>query len=208
MNQPASTADLISYNITGLICHYSRLYMARDTLDIMLYIVRNSVCRGSPPDPGIPDGGTSAPGHACERLPRGAPPRPHRAAQIIGIANDCLVSAPCEIMRLFMGYIFIITFAKYHPWSHKYSDLAPVIRLDLPRTEEPRMAAPCLTGSSMAVLPRSAPCQTFFSDGAALSISRDARNMPQRLKCWGLAEKFTRILQSFESIVPMAGNAS
>ncbi|KAH8894432.1 hypothetical protein GQ53DRAFT_683063 [Thozetella sp. PMI_491] len=206
MDQPASTADLISYNIASLICHYSHLYTARDTLDIMLYIVRNAVSRGSPLDKGIQMAERRLQA-TLTRDPREARRLVQRAAQIVAIANDYLVSAPCEIMRLFMGYIVIIAFAKYCPRSHRYLDCASAVCLDLPphRAERSSAVAEWIEHGGAASI---GTVSNIFSDGAALSISRDARNMLQRLKCWGLAEKFTKILQSFESTVLVTGDAS
>ncbi|KLU81076.1 hypothetical protein MAPG_00171 [Magnaporthiopsis poae ATCC 64411] len=200
MDQPASTADLISYNIASLICHYSHLYTARDTLDIMIYIVRNAVCRGSPSDTGIQMAERRLQA-TLARDPQEARRLVHRAAQIIVIANDYLVSAPCEIMRLFMGYMFIIAFAKYCPPSHRYWGLGPAVCLDLPAhrgVDKGSAVSDWIEHGGAASI---GDVSNIFSDGAALSISRDARNMLQRLKCWGLAEKFTKILQSFESTV-------
>lgn len=46
------------------------------------------------------------------------------AAQIVAIANEYLVSAPSEILLLFMANVFIIAFAKYKDGSSQISTTA------------------------------------------------------------------------------------
>ncbi|KEZ44922.1 hypothetical protein SAPIO_CDS2284 [Scedosporium apiospermum] len=204
MNHPISTADLVSYNISSLLCHYSHLYTAEDTMDTVLYIVRNVVSRGSRPNKGLEV--------ARCRLVSALTKDPHRArrlvwhaGQIVAVANEYLVAAPCEIMRLFMSYIFITAFAKYCPRPHRSSrggtaattTTARIVRLDIPNHDSNQSQAvsewiqrggPARIGSA----------ENIYSDGATLAITQDAQSMLQRLQSWGLAEKFSKILQVFE----------
>ena len=123
----------------------------------------------------------------------------YHAAQIAAVANDYLVSAPCEILRLFMGYTFLIVFAAYCPSGYRFQLRgAGAIQLDVPSHRIASTAdvdnwiahgGPAAIGS----------VPNLFSDGGALAICRDAQAIMQRLKHWGLAEKFTKILQNFES---------
>jgi len=173
----------------------------------MIYIVRNAVCRGSPSDTGIQMAERRLQA-ALARDPQEARRLVHRAAQIIVIANDYLVSAPCEIMRLFMGYMFIIAFANYCPRGHRYSGPGSAVRLDLPPHQGADKGSAVSDWIEHGGAASIGDVSNIFSDGAALSISRGARDMLQRLKCWGLAEKFTKILQSFESTVLVARDNS
>ncbi|EEY23913.1 conserved hypothetical protein [Verticillium alfalfae VaMs.102] len=121
----------------------------------------------------------------------------HHAAQIIAIANEYLVSAPCEIMRTFMGYVFILAYSSYGPRAELMSgDKAPM-RLDAPLHQPAQQqitlqwiddGGPAGLGSVVNIL----------ADDCVPAISRDAQMMMQRLKCWGLADKFTKILHIFE----------
>lgn len=56
------------------------------------------------------------------------------AAQISAIANQYLVSAACEILRVFMGSIFLMAFAKYSKNNPYYAELEkndlPFVKLD------------------------------------------------------------------------------
>lgn len=244
MDQPATVADLISYNIASLIGHYSHLYTAQDVLDIILYIVRNTVAHGARKlqyHKGIQMAKRRLVA-TLSRDPKEARRLVYHAAQIVAVANDYLVSAPCEILRLFMGYTFLIVFAAYCPSSHRFQTATQATTQSVPSQTQAQLALPF--GSAMpplsspmppSMLPPAAPpaasaaiqldipshriastadvdnwiahggpaaigsVPNLFADGGALAISRDAQAMLQRLKCWGLAEKFTKILQSFET---------
>ncbi|CAK7230083.1 hypothetical protein SBRCBS47491_007466 [Sporothrix bragantina] len=245
MDQPATVADLISYNIASLIGHYSHLYTAQDVLDIILYIVRNTVAHGARKlqfHKGIQMAKRRLVA-TLSRDPQEARRLVYHAAQIVAVANDYLVSAPCEILRLFMGYTFLIVFAAYCPNSHRFQipgpqqqqqPLQPAAPLPFgSATAMPSLSSP-LPPSTMLPPPPTTPTSVIqldipshriaspsdvdnwiahggpaaigsvpnlFAEGGALAISRDAQAMLQRLKCWGLAEKFTKILQSFEATV-------
>lgn len=209
MDQPTTVADLISYNIASLIGHYSHLYTAQDVLDIILYIVRNTVAHGAHRlrhHKGIQMAKRRLVA-TLSRDPQEARRLVYHAAQIVAVANDYLVSAPCEILRLFMGYTFLIVFAAYCPDGYRFQlpDTAAsgvpssgAIQLDIPSHRIASTAdvdnwiahgGPAAIGS----------VPNLFADGGALAICRDAQAIMQRLKNWGLAEKFTKILQNFES---------
>ncbi|KJR87258.1 uncharacterized protein SPSK_01400 [Sporothrix schenckii 1099-18] len=254
MDQPATVADLISYNIASLIGHYSHLYTAQDVLDIMLYIVRNTVAHG-PRKLQHHKGIQMAKRRLVATLsrdPQEARRLVYHAAQIVAVANDYLVSAPCEILRLFMGYTFLIVFAAHCPSSHRFqmpptqqataqtrpgrtpfnsplSSLPLSSSMPLPMPTPVASSLGGVTPSTVAAIQLDIPSHriastadvdnwiahggpaaigsvpNLFADGGALAISRDAQAMLQRLKCWGLAEKFTKILQSFEATM-LAGN--
>jgi len=212
MTEPASTSDLVSYkyvllcykvesqtdlnSISSLLCHYSHMYAADDIMDIILFIVRNVVSKGPSSDERLD--------MARQRLTAGLKSDPKRArkllwhaGQIVAVANEYLVSAPCEIMRLFMAYIFILTYAKYSARSAEHYTGVKV-RLDVTsRHADQRKAiaewvqqgGPAQIGSAQDVL----------SKASTTNITRDAHIMFQRLHSWGLAEKFAKILQCFEN---------
>ncbi|CAK7226802.1 hypothetical protein SEUCBS140593_006365 [Sporothrix eucalyptigena] len=248
MDQPATVADLISYNIASLIGHYSHLYTAQDVLDIILYIVRNTVAQGARKlqyHKGIQMAKRRLVA-TLSRDPQEARRLVYHAAQIVAVANDYLVSAPCEILRLFMGYTFLIVFAAYCPNSHRFQipgpptqQQQPAHQAPLPFGSNPSMPTlslaspmpPTMLQQQPPITPTTSVIQldipshriaspsdvdnwiahggpaaigsvpNLFAEGGALAISRDAQAMLQRLKCWGLAEKFTKILQSFEATV-------
>ena len=119
------------------------------------------------------------------------------AGQVIAVANEYLVSAPCEIMRLFMAYIFILAYANYCPRPEETgSDVK--IRLDSSARHANHHKAVA------EWIKRGGPAQIgcaddIFTDGSTADITKDAQSMFQRLCSWGLAEKFAKILQCFEN---------
>ncbi|KAG9239998.1 fungal-specific transcription factor domain-containing protein [Calycina marina] len=199
MDRPASTSELISYNVASLLCHYSHLSAAPDVLDYTLFIARSVASQASLPDRGI-DVAQRRLRSAFAKNPVEARRLVSHAAQIVAVCNEYLVSAPCEILRLFMGYVFIIAFAKYFPRNSDYSvdHSLSYPRLDVSLYQHAQKAAvanwiawggPASVGS----------VEDIFSDGAVVAISQEAQSMLQRLRFWGLADKFIMILQSFES---------
>ncbi|KAM0515925.1 hypothetical protein ACHAO3_006120 [Verticillium nonalfalfae] len=196
MDTVSTTSELISYNITGLLCHYSHLYAANDVMDVILYIVRSLISQRAKHHKGIEVARKRLRSSFAQDR-RSSRRLVHHAAQIIAIANEYLVSAPCEIMRTFMGYVFILAYSSYGPRAELMSgDKAP-IRLDVPLHQPAQQqitlqwiedGGPAGLGSVVNIL----------ADDCVPAISRDAQMMMQRLKCWGLADKFTKILHIFE----------
>lgn len=177
----------------------------------MLYIVRNTVAHGARTRKLHHKGIQMAKRRLVATLsrdPKEARRLVYHAAQIVAVANDYLVSAPCEILRLFMGYTFLIVFSAYCPSSHRFqidqppsamsSAASTPIQLDIPSH---RIASTSDVDNWIAHGGPAAigSVPNLFAVGSALAISRDAQAMLQRLRCWGLAEKFVKILQSFES---------
>ncbi|KAF3006876.1 hypothetical protein E8E13_010932 [Curvularia kusanoi] len=197
LRQPATTADLISYNITGLLCHYSHLYSAKDVLDYTLFIVRNTLERSSRSDENV---------KRAEQKLRTVFTTDQKesrrllwhAAQIVAIANEYLVSAPCEILRLFMAHVFIIAFAKYFPEPKNGSSQISTTALDRYQSVESHAIKNWVEfGGRVSI----GTVLDLNSESAAVEVSQDAKAILQRLHCWGLAEKFIRILHSFASRV-------
>ena len=120
------------------------------------------------------------------------------AAQIVAIANDYLVSAPCEIMRVFMGYIFIIAYSTYGPHGIPSSEVNYTVRLDLHdhNISQRRVVVRWIEAGGLASC---GSVQDIVAPGSTPAISNDAQKMLQKLNCWGLATKFVRIFQVLES---------
>jgi hypothetical protein len=118
------------------------------------------------------------------------------AAQIVAVANEFLVSAPCEIMRVLMGYIFILAFTKYGP--KPWNDLQlghPPIQLDFPRYLRGHGNALITwieTGGHASI----GTVHDIYAPGGLQAISQEAQAMLGRVRCWGLAKKFIRVLDN------------
>ncbi|EFY93174.1 C2H2 type zinc finger domain containing protein [Metarhizium acridum CQMa 102] len=221
MEQPCSTSDLVSYkydsssfprhdknyntkvavtnrkpSISSLLCHYSHMYAADDIMDIILYMVRKIVSHGPEKDKSV-----AVARRRLSAAMKADKKRTRRllwhSGQIIAVANEFLVSAPCEIMRLFMAYIFAVAYVKYSPSSLRSRD-GVHLRLDIhSRDMEHKKAATqwIQTGGPVQI----GSADDIFTEGSTALITRDAQSIFQRLGSWGLADKFAKILQSFEN---------
>ncbi|UNI24317.1 hypothetical protein JDV02_010074 [Purpureocillium takamizusanense] len=196
MTEPASTSDLISYNISSLLCHYSHMYASDDIMDIIIFIIRNVVSKGPSCDERLD--------MARQRLTSGFQSDPKRArkllwhaGQIVAVATEYLVSAPCEIMRLFKAYVFILAYAKYSGYPAEHCNGVKV-RLDVPsrHADQEKAVAKYIQHGGQAQI---GTAQDVLSRASTANITKDAHVMFQRLHSWGLAEKFAKILQCFEN---------
>jgi hypothetical protein len=102
-------------------------------------------------------------------------------------------------MRVFMGYIFLMSYAAYGDHrSASSKDDNQSFRLDLHDEGLSRRRAVVkwieIGGSA------STGSVQDIGDGHCIpTISRNAQEMLKKLSCWGLAQKFTRIFEVLES---------
>lgn len=196
INLPSCLRLISFHSISSLLCHYSHLYAASDVLDMIIYIVRNVISSVPDKHRGIEV--------ARKRLkltfakdPETARRLCWHAAQMVVIANEYLVSAPCEIMRVFMGYIFILAYAAYGPRSVA-SGGSDSVQLDMPSYESSQKSAVVNwihTGGPASL----GSVEDIGVDGCVPFISRDAQSMLQKLQCWGLAERFVKVFNLLET---------
>lgn len=180
-------------SITGLLGHYSHLYAADDVMEIIVYIVRNLMSQ-DPTQQRSLELARKRLRSIFARDPRAVRTLVWHSAQIVAIANEYLVSAPCAIMRVFMGYIFILSYSAYGPHNHEAEEKTPV-RLDSSNDSAAQQAAVASwirTGGPASV----GSVEDICASGRVLAITRDAQSIMQKLHSWGLAGKFTRILST------------
>ncbi|RMJ19362.1 hypothetical protein CDV36_001032 [Fusarium kuroshium] len=183
---PSTTSDLISYNIASLLCHYSHLCAANGVLDLVIYIVRNLVSSAPQQHNGI-EVARARLKLTFARDPKTARRLCWHATQIVAIANEYLVSAPCEIMRVFMGYIFIIAYSTYGPHrTTSPSEYSHSVRLDVHdhHLSQRRVVVKWIQAGGPASF---GSVHDIGTDSCVPTISHDAQEMLQKLKCWGLA---------------------
>jgi len=193
----SSTAELIHYNIASLICHYSHLYSADEAMDLVIHICRIQASQSKQPDHSLASAKRRL-GSILGKNPQNARKLAWHAAQIIAVANEYLVSAPCEIMRVFMGYIFLLAFAKYGPQPSADAGLdACPVRLDLSNQRDGQRTA-ITTWIDIGGPASIGAVKNIYSDGGSKAIGQDAQTMLRKMRFWGLAKKFIRILESFE----------
>lgn len=124
------------------------------------------------------------------------------AVQITAVASEYLVSAPCEILRIFMGCIFLMTFAKYGRTSLEKSShrAGPPVRLDelAVNDNQRRLIADWIQHGGPASI---AGLENIYSDELASHVSHMAQSLLTRIQYWGLSQKFIKILQMFQQIL-------
>ncbi|KAF5585063.1 heterokaryon incompatibility protein het-E-1 [Fusarium pseudoanthophilum] len=198
LSSPSSTSDLTSYNIASLLCHYSHLCAANGVLDLILSIVRGLIST----EARVHDGLKVARNRlklTFARDPKTARRLCWHAAQIVAIANEYLVSAPCEIMRVFMGYIFIIAYSAYGDHTRSSPiEVTQSVRLDLhdQNLSHRRVVVKWIEVGGPA---SSGSVPDIGADGCVPAISTDAQEILKKLQCWGLAHKFTKVFQVLET---------
>lgn len=115
------------------------------------------------------------------------------AAQIIYIANQYLVSAPCEILRIFMGYAFILAVAKYCPQSSLSFGQGLCVRLDQAchdDTQKGLVSEWIQYGGSAAV----GNAINFSTPDGIKNVGRHAQVLLHKMQIWGLSGTFQTIL--------------
>lgn len=162
-------------------------------MDVAIYLVRSIISPASEKTEGVEVARKKLRSTFTQDLRAGRTLVWH-AAQIVAVANEYLVSAPCEIMRVFMGYVFIMAYSAYGPRtsSERGHNAAPV-RLDVSdqRPVQKRAIADWIRLGGPAGIGSVADICT---DKCVPSISKDAQVIMRKLESWGLAEKFTKIL--------------
>lgn len=126
----------------------------------------------------------------------------HHAALVVAISRDCTSFTPCETMRVFFSYAFLLAFVKFFPF-----DEGPVavygtsaVRLDESPLEQIQTRDDL--GNVERWIEHGGPA-SFGSvdnicDARSLGALReDALKAMDHLRVWGLAKKFHRVLKSF-----------
>lgn len=121
------------------------------------------------------------------------------AAQIIGVADEYLVSAPCEILRVFMGCIFLIAFAKYSPVVSGSNNSSNAVELDKISKETGQ------TGSVNAWIRHGGTAtivgaEVTNSSEFVAHVTNHTQDLMRKVHFWGLSQKFSQILQIFQDI--------
>lgn len=124
------------------------------------------------------------------------------AARVIGISRECTSFTPCETMRVFFSFAFILAFATFSP-SGQSADpfpLEPPVKLDdLPFQYSGSADAMSRHGRWIEHGgPASLETVDDITDVGQLECLKQAalRSM-ESLRVWGIAKKFQRIFKNF-----------
>lgn len=118
------------------------------------------------------------------------------AAQIIGVADEYLVSAPCEILRVFMGCIFLIAFAKYSPVVSRTGS-ANTVELGKISKEpgQTELVNSWIRNGGTATI---VGAEATNSNQFVAHITNHTQDLMRKVHVWGLSQKFSQILQIFQ----------
>jgi hypothetical protein len=96
-----------------------------------------------------------------------------------------------------MGYTFILAFARFGPPpSSEPAYTSTPVRLDLSNRASGQRAA--IKNWIEHGGPWAIGAVEIYHPGSLEAISEDARIMLRKMRFWGLAKKFSRILESFD----------
>lgn len=194
MNEPSSVSGLVSCNISSLVRHYSYMSTPNDIMDMIVYIVQNVMSRGPCCDRRL-DLARMRLCWAFQSDEQRARKLLWHAGQIVDVANECTISVPSEMMRLFMAYVLIVAYVKHCP--HGEGVAGTGIRLDAPcyHADKGKAVAGWISQGGPAQM---GSAESIYALGAAAEVTHDAQLKFRLLRPWGMADKFARILQHFE----------
>ncbi|KAI1360193.1 hypothetical protein F5Y08DRAFT_317903 [Xylaria arbuscula] len=202
LSKPMCTSDLVSMNIGSLSTYLAHLSSEPETMDLVVYI-----CRHAGRDSAAQ--ATRELNVAREQLrskfsldPVGARRSAHDAAAIICISRECTINTPCETMRVFMGYAFLLAFIRFFPsQNHTTTDgmaghaAAQLDGIPWTRTSEAqdRIQTWINAGGSASLHGVGDICDPRNFD----AMKQDALNALDRLRVWGIASKFRKTISNF-----------
>lgn len=197
-------------NTTSVAClatHFAYLSSGDETMDLVTFIFRNNYAWNHSP---ITSQLHRELTRARERLRRHFKCNPvatrrsvHHAALVIGISRECTSFTPCETMRVFFSFAFLLAFARFFPFEEcppPPNVDSPPVRLDaLPRQHSqlvslPRGLALWIEHGGPASL---GPVDDICHSGHFNTLKELAVKTMEDLRVWGLAKKFHRILRNF-----------
>lgn len=198
---PTDVSGLLNSHITMLISHYSHLHAHSDLLDLLVYVVRSSV-QSPLSEPLSTTTATQKLAAGLEGHPQQSRHLAWHAAQIVAIARKFLVPAPCEILRVFMGYTFLMAFARYGPHGPYLPHLQELddqicVRLDVihPSPEQKGITERWVLHGGRAAV---GPIENICDKDAFSEIKQQALQTLDSLRHWGLAERFSSVLTVFD----------
>ncbi|KAJ5815637.1 hypothetical protein N7474_007414 [Penicillium riverlandense] len=190
MKKAGSVQELIDYNVD-------------DVMELVLYIVRHLPTTPQSPHYEVVNAAKRKLKTEFARDPRCTRKLIWHAAQITAVANGYLVSAPCEILRVFMGAILLMAVTKYSPGSMGSGKRAvspesqPSIRLDQIDTDDEAAKV------AEAWIQHGGPANVLGVDNISskelgITIYTRTQTLLEEVQFWGLSRKFIKILQLFQ----------
>jgi hypothetical protein len=190
-------------SITSLISHYSHLYTSEEAMDLVVHVFRGAVRDRRKQSRLELDFAKRRLAAVLTKNLKETRAMVWHAAQIIAMAREYFIHAPCETMRVFMGHIFILAYAKYGcPLSRGVEEQEhgrfPPVRLDQPTWREEQ--TPAIDRWIEKGGPASVGSVEDICDAACLGVLKeDALQMMRDMRIWGLGKKFCKVLDAFDT---------
>ncbi|KAF2184126.1 hypothetical protein K469DRAFT_634275 [Zopfia rhizophila CBS 207.26] len=205
LSRPMCTSDIVNMNIGSLGAHHSYLSNSHEAMDLVVYIFRNSGRDSNQQTTRELDFTKEHLRYIYVRDPMRTRQLVTHAASITGISRECTINTPCETMRVFMAYAFLLAFTKFFPFEQYDPDSTGnatpgwlAVKLDdLPWTRTPdtleRIERWIEVGGRASL-----ESVTNICDARNFEVLKQvALKTLADLKVWGIAGKFYKTINKF-----------
>ncbi|KAI1288688.1 fungal-specific transcription factor domain-containing protein [Xylaria venustula] len=201
LSHPVSTSDLVSMNIGSLGTHLAYLSSEYETMDLVVYIFRHSGRALSSQTTWELNVAKEQLRSKFSRDPVGARRSAHDAAAIICISRECTINTPCETMRVFMGYAFLLAFIRFFPFQNIDIDNSGaalvVAELDgIPWTRSNEARDRIKTWIGVGGVASLQHVGDVCDPRNFEALKQNALDAMDRLRVWGLSSKFRKTINN------------
>jgi hypothetical protein len=195
LSSPTSTAEVVNLNVTCLSTYYTDLITRTSAMDLIIFIFRNSGRQQSSQLSAELSGAKEHLRSTFGRNPIDTRRSVVSAANIVNVARECTSFTPCEVMRLFNGYAYLLAFVRFFPFD-LLPNAAISARLDIlpwrrSESEQNDLHAWVERGGRAKLSPVDDICDTANFN----QLKQQGLLALSELRMWGLARKFHRVLQ-------------
>ncbi|KEF59378.1 uncharacterized protein A1O9_04222 [Exophiala aquamarina CBS 119918] len=195
LSAPKSTTEIVSMNIACLGVHYTHLIDGNQAMDLVIFLFRNS---GRDLSPALSSELNRARQHLqaiFTRYPVDMRRAVSHAASVVAITRECPIFTPCETMRLFNAFAFLLAFTKLSSGSS--NEGRPAIHLDVIPWQRCEADAPMFEYWTIHGGPACIGGVDVCDSGSFEALRDLGLKAMHELRVWGLARKFHLILQNF-----------
>lgn len=195
LSAPSSTTEIVSMNIACLVNHYTHLIDGNQAMDLVVFLFRNS---GRDLSTALSSELDRARQHLVAiftRCPADMRRAVSHAASVAAIARECPIFTPCETMRVFSSFAFLLAFTKLS--NNSINDGETGINLDVLPWQRCEADDLMLKHWTIHGGPARVGEVDICDKGNFEALRELALKTMQEFRVWGLARKFYRILQTF-----------
>lgn len=195
ISSPNSTAEVVNLNVTCLSTYYTDLITRTSAMDLIIFIFRNSGREQSSRLAAELSGAKEHLRSTFARDPIDTRRSVVSAANIVNVARECTSFTPCEVMRLFNGFAYLLAFARFFPFE-RLQHPGTATRLDLlPWRRTPQHELDLKAWIERGGRASMRPVEDICDPSNFSLLKQEGLNALNELRTWGLARKFYRVLQ-------------